>query len=133
MTFLESKSLLSSLLLGDVKLPANEVLLPLFQQAFNHIANECIPLKLITKINDFSTLRMVSIDDEIRYIRKPRLPKVDGDTLDIDNELCFALINLVASYISKNKAGDFYMQSLEMISQYNWKLFNTRELLKDEQ
>ena len=132
MTFLESKNLLSALLVGDVKVPTNEILLPLYEQAFDYIANECIPLKLITKTNDFSTIRTVSIEDGvIRYIRKPRLPKVDGDTLDIDNELCYVLTHMVASYISKNKASDLYMQSLEKISQYTWKLFNTGELLKN--
>lgn len=134
MTFLESKKLLTTLLFGDIKIPENDLLFSLYDQAFNYIANECIPLKLLTKTNDFSTLRTVDIGDGvIRYIRKPRLPKQDGDVLDIDNELCFALTNLVASYLSKAKAGDLYAQALEMISKYNWKLFNTRELLKDEE
>ena len=134
MTFVESKTLLTPLLFGDIKVPDNNTLIVLYKVAFDYIVNECIPLKLVTKTNDFSTVRTVDIGDGvIRYIRRPRLPKVDGDTLDIDDELCNPLTYLVASYLSKAKPGDLYAQALEMISQYNFKVYNTRELLKDEQ
>lgn len=131
MTFLESKNLITGLLFGDTKIPEDQYILPLYSQAFNYILNECTPLKLVTVSKDFSILRIETVDSVQMYVRKPRIPKSDADTLDIDDELGYAVANLVASYLSKRKPDYYKLQAIEIISQYNMKVLRAKELLDD--
>jgi hypothetical protein len=131
MTLYEVRNLTSALLFGDTKLPDNSSFLLLLEQSFQYILNESTPLKLITQSKDFTLMRVLTNGDSPRYLRKPRVPLNDGEELDIDDELCFAVANLVASYLSKRKPDYFKRYAIEVIAQYNMKIMRAEELIDD--
>ena len=99
MTLKKLKNAVKILLTGDVTLPADEdVFLAGLEMAFYELANKCTALKLLTP--DISD-PIVRQGPGNLYIRKPTLPEIDSDDLDIDDDLVPALARILASYLSE--------------------------------
>ncbi len=128
MTYADLKTLTTSLLFGDTKIPDDTGFKPLLGLAYIEICNKCVPLKLTTNSKDFSILRQVG--DGV-YLRKAKLPVNDADTLDIDDELGFAVAYYIASFLSKIKPPYFEQKAIELITSYNYKIMEAQTILKD--
>lgn len=128
MTFLIFKHTAEGLLTGDNKLPKeNTVLIALLSMAYNYIANKCQVLNLMTLDKSAEVLRL----GKGQYlVRKPELPTLDTDELDIDDDLGYVAASLVASYVSKDKASLHQSRADDGIRNYNSKVNELIESLK---
>ena len=91
------------LLTGDVTLTSKEDELDMMlSYAYNKIATEADALKLFTANKNDSILRQGPGN---LFVRKPRMPSVDNDELDIDDELGFPAARYIASFVSRDKGG----------------------------
>lgn len=131
MTYIELKNLTSGLLIGDNVLPKDDdVFKSLLSYAFNIISNKAEALRLLT---------MNSTEDIIRLgpgeylVRKPNLPTLDTDELDIDHELGFAAARYIASMISKDKIAIHQQYGDDEILKYNGKVYQILEKIKIEE
>lgn len=122
MTLAKLKAHTDAIMIGDIKIADNISYIPLLEQALLEIANRVDCLSLVTKSSDFRVLRAIG---DGNYIRKPNTPNQDIDEIDMDDELMFALSNLIASYVSNVKPQYFVNKSEEIISDYNFKIINT--------
>lgn len=122
MTLTKLKTHTNAILTGDIQAPENVVYIPLLMQALQDVANNVYCLSLVTKSADARVLR--SLGDGY-YIRMPKEPRIDTDKIDMDEELMFALSNMVASYISQNKPQYFDQKAKEIISSYEFKMLYT--------
>lgn len=130
MTYGELKNLTSGLLIGDNVVPKDDnVFKSLLSYAFNMISNKAEALRLMT---------MNSSDDIIRLgpgeylVRKPNMPTVDSDELDIDHELGFVAARYIASMISKDKVAIHQQYGDDEILKYNGKVYQILEKVKIE-
>lgn len=130
MTYGELKNLTSGLLIGDNVVPKDDnVFKSLLSYAFNMISNKAEALRLMT---------MNSSDDIIRLgpgeylVRKPNMPTVDSDELDIDHELGFVAARYIASMISKDKIAIHQQYGDDEILKYNGKVYQILEKVKIE-
>ena len=130
MTYGELKHLTSGLLIGDNVVPKDDnVFKSLLSYAFNMISNKAEALRLMT---------MNSSEDIIRLgpgeylVRKPNMPTVDSDELDIDHELGFVAARYIASMISKDKVAIHQQYGDDEILKYNGKVYQILEKVKIE-
>lgn len=130
MTYGELKNLTSGLLIGDNVVPKDDnVFKSLLSYAFNMISNKAEALRLMT---------MNSSEDIIRLgpgeylVRKPNMPTVDSDELDIDHELGFVAARYIASMISKDKIAIHQQYGDDEILKYNGKVYQILEKVKIE-
>ena len=122
MTYGQLKGLCSSLLIGDTKLPMDNVkLLPLVDYGLQKIAMKADSLRLMTKNTAANIVRVAS---NKQYIRKPNLPALDDDILDIDDELCYALANFISGFLSKNKPKEFNNEAQNIMNDFNSKVYD---------
>lgn len=120
MTYGNLKALTAALLIGDNKLPKeDEILLPLLEYAFHNVSEKAESLHLMTENRNKNLTRSSRKD---MYIRKPRLPESDGDELDIDDELCFAVSEYIASFLSAEKINMHIAKAEQLIILYNNKI-----------
>ena len=131
MTYGELKNLTAGLLIGDNNLPKDDsVIKALLSYAFNMISNKAEALRLMT---------MNSTEDIIRLgpgeylVRKPNIPALDTDELDIDHELGFAAARYIASMISKEKVAMHQQYGDDEILKYNGKVYQILEKVKEEE
>ena len=128
---LRLKYLVKGLLVGDNVLPkdSNEVI-ALVEYAFGTISDKAEALHLLT-LNQSEDISRLAIGDYLS--RTPKLPEVDEDELDIDNELGFAVARLVASMISKNKPRVHESKAMEIIADYNSKVYQILGSVKEQE
>lgn len=120
MTYETFINLTTGLLTGDNVLPKEEpVRLALLEAAFSEIATKADSLHLMTLS---ATVDVLRLGDGAYVIRVPELPAAPADIMDIDNELCFPLARIMASYISKDKGGIHVNAANRLILDYNSKV-----------
>ena len=121
MTYGNLKNLTSALLIGDSVLTKNEnEQLVLLEYAFDRISNEADAMKLFT--TDVASNRILRQGPGKQFIRKPELPKINTDVLDIDNELCFVAARFIASFVSREKMVFHDNEAQKLIRMYNAKV-----------
>ena len=130
MTYAEFKSLTSGLLIGDNVLPQDAgVLKGLVQYALTTVATQAESLHLMTLSTTANVLRISQGD---YLIRMPVAPDLDTDTMDIDEELLFAVARYVASYVSRDKGGIHVKAADRIIKDYNAKTAEVLEQMRLE-
>lgn len=130
MTYGELKSLTSGLLIGDNSIPKDDnIFKSLLSYAFNMISNKAEALRLMT-MN--STEDIVRLGPGEYLVRKPAMPTLDTDELDIDHELGFAAARYIASMISKDKTVIHQQYGDDEILKYNGKVYQILEKVKIE-
>ena len=131
MTYGGLKSLVTGLLIGDNVIPKDDaVMKSLLSYAFDMIANKAEALRLMT-MN--STEEIVRLGPGEYLVRKPNIPALDTDELDIDHELGFAAARYIASMISKEKVAMHQQYGDDEILKYNGKVYQILEKVKIEQ
>lgn len=129
MTYGTLKYVVQGLLTGDNKLPKeDEVVRALLGMAYDHLANKCQVLNLLTLDHSEDILRIGKGD---YMVRVPELPNTDSDELDIDNNLGYAAASLVASYISKTKANVHIHRATDAITIHNGKVEEMLDSIKN--
>jgi len=129
MTYGTLKYVAQGLLTGDNKLPKeDEVVLALLGMAYDHLANKCQVLNLLTLDKSEDILRLGTGD---YLVRTPQLPTTDSDELDIDDNLGYAAASLIASYISKNKSPIHEKRAADAILVHNGKVEELVDALKN--
>jgi hypothetical protein len=100
MTFGEFKSSLRFLLASDTAMARNdEAIVGFYRKAVYDILSTAEPLTLITADRKrFTPYRSI---DAVYFIREPEIPVTDADRLDMDEFLTDAVLNLVASYMTR--------------------------------
>ena len=128
MTYGNLKNLTSALLIGDSVLTKNEnEQLVLLEYAFDRISNEADAMKLFT--TNVEENRILRQGPGKQFIRKPELPKINTDILDIDNELCFVAARFIASFVSREKMVFHDNEAQKLIRMYNAKVATYFETL----
>jgi len=120
-TYGNLKYLVKALLIGDNVLTKDDAeLLVLLAYAFAKVANYSDALKLFTTSN---------VDDQIlrsgpgrMFVRKPELPEMDIDELDIDDELSYPVARFICSFVSREKGGIHVAEAMNLIRLYNAKV-----------
>ena len=131
MTYGGLKSLVTGLLIGDNVIPKDDVIFKsLLSYAFDMIANKAEALRLMT-MN--STEDIVRLGPEEYLVRKPNLPELDTDELDIDHELCFVAARYIAAMLSKEKIKIHQAYGDNGILRYNGKVWQILEKVKEEE
>lgn len=131
MTYGGLKSLITGLLVGDNVIPKDDaVMKSLLSYAFDMIANKAEALRLMT-MN--STEEIVRIGPGEYLVRKPNLPEIDTDELDIDHELCFVAARYIAAMLSKEKIKIHQDYGDDGILRYNGKIYQILEKVKEEE
>ena len=131
MTYGGLKSLVTGLLIGDNVIPKDDaVMKSLLSYAFDMIANKAEALRLMT-MN--STEEIVRLGPGEYLVRKPNLPALDTDELDIDHELGFAAARYIASMISKEKIAMHQQYGDDEVLKYNGKVYQILEKVKEEE
>ena len=121
MTYQFLQNITTGLLTGDNKLPTDDdVLLSLLSYALTTVATKADSLHLMTLSTEVEVLRLGQGD---YLIRRPNLPLSVYDTIDIDEELGFAVARLIASMVSKEKGGIHVQAADRMILDYNAKVY----------
>ena len=130
MTYGTLKTITIGLLTGDTKLPAEaDVVLGLLSYAITTVATKADSLHLMTLSTDVDVLRLAQGD---YLIRRPNLPVIDSDELDIDDELGFALARLMAGMLSKSKGGIHVQAADRIILDYNAKVYEIIHQMQSE-
>ena len=126
MKFSEFKIAVEGATTGDKKLPEDDKLIPLVNEAMKMVARKSEPLTLIT--NDIRDDVLVHIDDENYFIRKPNLIEDDDSELDIDEELHFAVVYQTAMLFGHRDNKPYYKALMEDVTtDYEWTRYNTLE------
>jgi len=103
MIYEQFKILLKGLLTGDNQLPDDDLLVKtMLEYALNKVAIDAEPLKLMT-LNLAEPMVRLGPGDYI--VRRPKIPLLDSDEIDIDDTLIFAVARLIASNFSNTKGG----------------------------
>ena len=120
MTYQQFKNLVSVYLTGDnVLSPDNDKVLAGLESAFIELSNKATAMKLLTANKNEEIIRQ---DISGLYVRLPKLPTKDTDTIDIDSELVPAAARIVASYFSKEKGGMHMAKAFDLIRDYEGKV-----------
>lgn len=129
MTYADLKTLTKALLTSDFPLPDTEAATKaLLSMAYNYLVDKCQVLNLQTEDKSDNIQRLGRGDF---LVRKPELPKNDKDELDIDEDLCYAVASLIASYISDKRIAIHQARADEIIRSYNAKVDEFIESAKE--
>ena len=121
MTYGNLKTLVRALMIGDQTLTKDDAeILVLVEYAFDKIANEADALKLFT--TDVISNRILRSGPGRQFVRKPALPVIDTDELDIDNDLSYAAARYICSFISREKNVMHAQEAGNIIRAYNQKV-----------
>jgi len=106
-----------------------EAVLGLLEMAFSDVIAHADALHLMTLNRTGNIFRLA----QGKYVvRMPELPTTDEDELDLDNELCFAVARLMASYMSEKKSSVHCTEAKRLIRNYDSKVFEILEALKGQ-
>ncbi len=117
MTYLEATTIAKELLRGDNTTPSITPLL--LREAIHEVARRCEPRHLITT-SDSSVFREIPCleneDGSItrRYLRKAQAAADDAAQVDIDEELCMAVVHFACSMVS-NKFKQDHVERAQLI------------------
>ena len=126
MKFSEFKIAVEGATTGDKKLPDNDKLIPLTNEAMKMVARKSHPLTLIT--NDIRDDILVHVDDENYFIRKPKLIEDDESVLDIDEELHFAVVYQTAMLFGHRDNKAYYKALMSDVqNDFAWTRYQTLE------
>ncbi len=130
MTFKRLKATTNGLLTGDnILTEDHDAVLGLLEMAYNDVIAHADALHLLTLNRSGDVFRLA----QGKYVvRIPALPTDDEDELDIDNELCFAVARLLASYVSDKKSSVHFAEAKRLINNYNSKIFEILETIKEQ-
>ena len=131
MTYKRLQATTNGLLTGDNVLTNDpDALLGLLEMAFNDLVTHADALHLMTlnRDNEVSRLSMGQF-----VMRTPNLPTDPEDELDVDNELCFAVARLLASYVSDAKSAMHFTEARRLIRNYNAKVYEILESIKEKE
>ena len=129
MTYADLKTLTRALLTSDFPLPDTEAATKaLLSMAYNYLVDKCQVLNLQTQDKSEAIQRLGRGDF---LVRKPELPKNDKDELDIDEDLCYAVASLLASYLSDKRVTIHQARADEIIRSYNAKVDEFIESAKE--
>lgn len=127
-------SLVRGLLIGDNAFPNDvNVQVSLLGYAYDKVANEADALRLFKVDAKGDILRGGPGDI---YIRKPNLPEVVNNAIDInyeidiDDDLCYPLARYLASFITKEKMLYHEQEAEKLIRIYNSKVESHMNKLK---
>ena len=130
MTYQTLQNLIAGLLTGDNRLPNEpEIVLSMLEYALTTVATKADSLHLMTLSTEVDVLRM-GVGDYL--IRRPSLPILLTDNLDIDDELGFAVARLIASMVSKEKGGIHVQAADRIILDYNAKVYEIIDQMQAE-
>lgn len=131
MTYKRLKATVNGLLTLDTILPEDaDSLLGLLEMAYNDVTAHADALHLLTLNRDGDIARLSHGEYLMRF---PELPTDDDDELDIDNELCFAVARLLASYVSDKKGPLHFGEAKRLIRNYNSKVFEILETIQEQE
>lgn len=122
MTYVEAQTIAKELLRGDNTTPSITPLL--MREAIHEVARRCEPRHLISEI-DTSVFREIPyLEDEEglvtrRYLRKATIPADDSESIDIDEELCMAVVHFTCSMVSNKFKQDHAEQAKIIIQMYS--------------
>ena len=117
MTYKMLQVLTAGLLIGDNKLPTDEeVLLGLVSYALTTTA-ALADSRILMTLDSAADVMRLGVGDY--FIRRPSLPALLSDVIDIDEELCPAVARYIASYVSKDKGGIHVQAATRIILDYN--------------
>lgn len=120
MTYKDLKLLSKALLSSDFPLPEDDPSIKaLLSMAYNYITDKCQVLNLQTEDKSAFIKRL---GRGKTMVRKPELPELDNDELDIDDDLGPAAASLIASYISEKKTSIHQSRADMIIRDYNAKV-----------
>lgn len=129
MTYADLKTLTKALLTSDFPLPDTDAATKaLLSMAYNYLVDKCQVLNLQTQDKSEAIQRLGRGDF---LVRKPDLPKNDKDELDMDEDLCYAVASLLASYLSDKKIAIHQARADEIIRSYNAKVDEFIESAKE--
>lgn len=129
MTYADLKTLTKALLTSDFPLPDTEAATKaLLSMAYSYLVDKCQVLNLQTQDKSEAIQRLGRGDF---LVRKPDLPKNDKDELDVDEELCYAVASLLASYLSDKRVAIHQARADEIIRSYNAKVDEFIESAKE--
>ena len=121
MTYQFLQNVTTGYLIGDNKLPADpDILLALVASALTTTATLADSLHLMTLSTTADILRLAQGD---YLIRRPQLPVLLTDPMDIDDELGYAVARYIASMISKGNNAMHASIAERMILDYNAKVY----------
>ena len=131
MTYGGLKNLVAGLLIGDNVIPKDDaVMKALLSYSFDMISNKAEALRLMT-MN--STEEITRLGPGEYLVRKPTMPEIDTDELDIDNELCFVAARYICAMLSKEKITIHQNYGDDGILKYNSKVYQILEKVKEEE
>lgn len=120
MTYAGLKTVTRALLSGDFPLPDDEAAIKaLLGMAYSYIVDKCQVLTLQTQDKSADIQRLGRGN---QLVRTPDLPEKDTDELDMDDELCYAVASLLASYMTEKKTVVHQARADDIIRSYNAKV-----------
>lgn len=112
-------------------LPEDNVLKLLLSQALKEVAIDAEPLLLNTKVKDE---KIIKILEDGSYILAPVAPQNDEDLIVIDEELIYAVANLVLSKYCNPDLKKFYKdESNSVINTYRWNRYRAIEYNRNDE
>lgn len=112
-------------------LPEDNVLKLLLSQALKEVAIDAEPLLLNTKVKDENIIKIL---EDGSYILAPVISKNDEDLIVIDEELIYAVANLVLSKYCNPDLKKFYKdESNSVINTYRWNRYRAIEYNRNDE
>ena len=123
MTYLQLKQAVKALLIADTTIPEDEdVLLAIVRMQLHNVAMEAESINLMTRRETQRILRKAAATTW--FIRVPATPETDADTIDLEEELAYALANYIAASLSRNNAIKLKRDGQAYILGYNTKVYD---------
>lgn len=123
MDYAEFKSYLKVIGTNKSVLPDSGVLNLLLSQALKEVAIDAEPLLLNTKVKDKNIIKML---EDGSYILAPAIPQNDDDLIVIDEELIYAVANIVLSKYCAPDLKKYYRDEANaVINSYKWNRYRT--------
>ena len=131
MTYKRLQATTNGFLTGDMVLTSEpNQLLGLLEMALYDVSVHADSMHLLTynRDNDVVRLGMGKF-----VVRAPKLPVDSDEEMDIDNELCFAVARLLASYTSSEKMSLHFNEAKRIMRNYNSKVYEILESVKEQE
>lgn len=125
MKYAEFKSYLKVIGTNKSVLPEDSVLKLLLSQALKEVAIDAEPLLLNTKVKDKNIIKIL---EDGSYILAPAIPQNDNDLVVIDEELIYAVANIVLSkYCAPDLKNSYRDEANAVINSYKWNRYRIIE------
>lgn len=125
MKYADFKSYLKVIGTNKTVLPEDNVLKLLLSQALKEVAIDAEPLLLNTRVKNKNIIKIL---EDGSYILEPTIPQNDNDFIIIDDELIYAVANIVLSkYCSPDLKKYYKDEANSLINSYKWNRFRAVE------